>query len=386
MTQHDANAGSPSSNAAGGTAGTNAEDALSRSTDAASLARSLARSAEIEADLDVNPGRYRMLTGVRPTGNMHLGHYFGTMHSWKGIQDRGVDTWILVADYQVITDRDGVGPIRERVLSLVADTLAVGVDPRRSTIFAHSAVPAANQLMLPFLSLVTESELHRNPTVKAELEATDGRAMTGLMLTYPVHQAADILFCQANLVPVGKDQLPHLEQARMIAQRFDKRYGRAVKEHPVFRRPEALLSQAPLLLGLDGEKMSKSRHNTIELRMSADETAKLLKKAKTDSERHITYDPEGRPEVANLLTLASLCGAGDPQSLAERIGDGGAGTLKRITTEAVNEFFAPIRARRAELAADEDYLLQVLADGNARANTVAEQTLHAVRTAMHMNY
>jgi len=317
---------------------------------------------------------------------MHLGHYFGTMHSWAKIQDRGVDTWILVADYQVITDRDGVGPIRERVLSLVADSLAVGVDPERSTIFAHSAVPEENQLMLPFLSLVTESELHRNPTVKSELEATDGRAMTGLMLTYPVHQAADILFCQANLVPVGKDQLPHLEQARLIAQRFDKRYGRAVKEHPVFRRPEALLSEAPLLLGLDGEKMSKSRHNTIELRMSADETAKALKKAKTDSERVITYDPVGRPEVANLLTLASLCGAGTPEEIAERIGDGGAGTLKKVTTEAVNEFFAPIRARRAELAANEDYLLQVLHTGNERARAVASQTLDAVRTAMHMDY
>ena len=363
-----------------------AEEALANATNDASLARSIARSAQIEADIAVNPGRYRMLTGVRPTGNMHLGHYFGTMHSWKPIQDRGVDTWILVADYQVITDRDAVGPIRERVLSLVADTLAVGVDPDRSTIFAHSAVPAANQLMLPFLSLVTEAELHRNPTVKAELEATDGRAMSGLLLTYPVHQAADILFCQANLVPVGKDQLPHLEQARLIAQRFDRRYGRAVKEHPVFRRPEALLSEAPLLLGLDGEKMSKSRRNTIELRMSADETARALRKAKTDSERHITYDPLARPEVANLLVLASLCGAGAPQEVAERIGDGGAGALKKLTIEAVNEFFAPIRARRAELAADEGHLLEVLRAGNARANEVADRTLDAVRTAMGMSY
>ena len=363
-----------------------AEEALATSTDAASLAHSVTRSAQIEADLDVNPDRYRMLTGVRPTGNMHLGHYFGTMHAWKPIQDRGVDTWILIADYQVITDRDGVGPIRERVLSLVADTLAVGVDPDRSTIFTHSAVPAANQLMLPFLSLVTEAELHRNPTVKAELEATNGRAMSGLLLTYPVHQAADILFCQANLVPVGKDQLPHLEQARLIAQRFDKRYGRAVKKHPVFRRPEALLSEAPLLLGLDGEKMSKSRGNTIALRMSADETAKVLRKAKTDSDRRITYDSAARPEVANLLRLASLCGAGAPEELAERSGDGGAGTLKRITTEAVNEFFAPIRARRAEFAADEGFLFGVLHAGNERANAVANETLEAVRTAMGMDY
>lgn len=362
------------------------EDALANATNEASLARSIARSQEIRADLVVNPGRYRMLTGVRPTGHMHLGHYFGTMHSWKTIQDMGIDTWILVADYQVITDRDGVGPLRERVLSLVADALAVGVDPQRSTVFAHSAVPAANQLMLPFLSLVTEAELHRNPTVKAELEATDGRAMSGLLLTYPVHQAADILFCQANLVPVGKDQLPHLEQARLIAQRFDKRYGRAVKDHPVFRRPEALLSEAPLLLGLDGEKMSKSRRNTIELRMSADETARLLRKAKTDSERVITYDPAGRPEVSNLLMLASLCGAGTPREIAERIGDGGAGALKRVTTEAVNEFLAPVRARRTELAVNEDYLVGVLRAGNERAREVAGQTLDAVRAAMHMDY
>ena len=365
---------------------TKAEQALANSTDEASLRRTQARSEEIAAQIGEHPEYFRMLTGARPTGHLHLGHYFGTMQSWKQLQDANVDTWILVADYQVITDRDGVGPLRERGLSLVADALAVGVDPERSTIFTHSAVPALNQLMLPFLSLVTESELHRNPTVKAELEATDGRAMSGLMLTYPVHQAADILFCQANLVPVGKDQLPHLEQARLIAQRFDKRYGRADKKHPVFRRPEALLSEAPLLLGLDGAKMSKSRGNTIEIRMSADQTAKLIKKAKTDSQRTITYDPSERPEVSNLLMLASLCNGRDPRQLAEEIGDGGAGKLKALVTEAVNDYFAPIRQRRQELAANEDYLLQVLHAGNDKANQVASETLDNVRKAMKMDY
>ena len=365
---------------------TKAEQALANSTDEASLRRTQARSEEIAAQIGEHPEYFRMLTGARPTGHLHLGHYFGTMQSWKQLQDANVYTWILVADYQVITDRDGVGPLRERVLSLVADALAVGVDPERSTIFTHSAVPALNQLMLPFLSLVTESELHRNPTVKAELEATDGRAMSGLMLTYPVHQAADILFCQANLVPVGKDQLPHLEQARLIAQRFDKRYGRDDKKHPVFRRPEALLSEAPLLLGLDGAKMSKSRGNTIEIRMSADQTAKLIKKAKTDSQRTITYDPSERPEVSNLLMLASLCNGRDPRQLAEEIGDGGAGKLKALVTEAINDYFAPIRQRRQELAADEDYLLQVLHAGNDRANQVASETLDNVRKAMKMDY
>lgn len=365
---------------------TKAEQALANSTDEASLRRTQARSEEIAAQIGEHPEYFRMLTGARPTGHLHLGHYFGTMQSWKQLQDANVDTWILVADYQVITDRDGVGPLRERVLSLVADALAVGVDPERSTIFTHSAVPALNQLMLPFLSLVTESELHRNPTVKAELEATDGRAMSGLMLTYPVHQAADILFCQANLVPVGKDQLPHLEQARLIAQRFDKRYGRADKKHPVFRRPEALLSEAPLLLGLDGAKMSKSRGNTIEIRMSADQTAKLIKKAKTDSQRTITYDPPERPEVSNLLMLASLCNGRDPRELAEEIGDGGAGKLKALVTEAINDYFAPIRQRREELAANEDYLLQVLHAGNDKANQVASETLDNVRKGMKMDY
>ena len=342
---------------------TRSEDALETATSDASLARSKARSAEIDLAIDQDPSRFRILTGDRPTGHLHLGHYFGTLRNRVLLQNRGVETWVLVADY-----------------------LAAGIDPKRSTIFNHSAVPALNQLMLPFLSLVTESELHRNPTVKAELEATEGRAMTGLMLTYPVHQAADILFCKANIVPVGQDQLPHLEQARLIAQRFDKRYGRATPERPVFPRPEALLSEVPLLLGTDGQKMSKSRGNTIELRMSADETAKILKKAKTDAERRITFDPEGRPEVSNLLMLASLATGEAPEAIAGRIGDAGAGTLKALVTESLNEMLAPLRERRAELIANEDYLLSVLHAGNERANEQADQTLSEVRTAMQMVY
>ena len=188
----------------------------------ASVRKAVERSKEIEREIDLDPRRFRVLTGDRPTGKLHLGHYFGTLKGRVELQNRGVETWILIADYQVITDRDGVGPIRERVLGLMADYLAAGIDPEKSTIFAHSAVPALNQLMIPFLSLVTESELHRNPTVKAELQATGGRAMSGLLLTYPVHQAADILFCKANLVPVGQDQLPHIELTRQIASRFDR--------------------------------------------------------------------------------------------------------------------------------------------------------------------
>jgi tryptophanyl-tRNA synthetase len=364
------------------------EDAdLIETTSDASLERTRQRSEAIEREIAEDPTRFRILTGDRPTGNLHLGHYFGSLLNRVRLQDAGVETWVLVADYQVITDRDGVGPIRERVLSLVADYLAVGIDPQRSTIFTHSAVPALNQLMLPFLSLVTDSELRRNPTVKSELEATGDRAMSGLMLTYPVHQAADILFCKANLVPVGKDQLPHLEQARVIARRFDERYGRAGDtSRPVFPRPEALLSNAANVLGTDGQKMSKSRGNAIELGMDPDTTAKLLKRAVTDADRHITYDPVLRPEVSNLVLVTALASGRRPEDVAEEIGDGGAAALKKAAIEAVNEMLAPVRARRAELVADEGYLLDVLRRGNAHAGAVADATLGEVRQAMHMVY
>lgn len=362
------------------------ELSLADSVSDASLRRSQARSDEIEAQLATDPAGFRVLTGDRPTGNLHLGHYIGTLANRVRLQNLGVDTFVVIADYQVITDRDSVGELRERVYSLVSDYLAIGIDPSRSTIFAHSAIPELNQLMLPFLSLVTDSELRRNPTVKAELEATGNRPMSGLLLTYPVHQAADILFCKGNLVPVGKDQLPHVEQARVVARRFDERFGRADKRRPVFPAPEALLSSGANILGTDGAKMSKSRGNTIELGMTADETAKRLKRAVTDSQRHITYDPQSRPEVANLLLMAALLTDGDPAALAEEIGDGGGARLKAVVTDAVNSALAPIRARRAELVADPGHLRDVLADGNARAREVATATLDEVRAAMSMNY
>lgn len=360
--------------------------AMADSVSDASLRRSQARSAQIEEQIAEDPSGFRMLTGDRPTGNLHLGHYIGTLRNRVRLQGLGLDTFVVIADYQVITDRDGVGEMKERVYSLLTDYLAVGLDPTRTTIFTHSAIPELNQLMLPFLSLVTDSELRRNPTVKAEQEATGGRALSGLLLTYPVHQAADILFCKGNLVPVGKDQLPHLEQARVIARRFDERFGRADKKRPVFPAPEALLSSGAHILGTDGTKMSKSKGNTIELGMTADETAKRLKRAVTDSDRHITYDPENRPEVANLLLMAGLLSDRDPAVLAEEIGDGGGARLKAVVTEAVNEHLAPIRARRAELAADPGQLRDVLAAGNARAREVAVTTLDEVRQAMSMRY
>ena len=336
-------------------------------------------SDEIKADLAVHPEKYTMLTGDRPTGRLHMGHYFGTIRERVALQDVGVTTRIIIADYQVITDRDTTANIADNVHNMVIDYLACGIDPEKTIIFTHSAVPALNQLMLPFLSLVTESELMRNPTVKAEQEAS-GHALTGLLLSYPVHQACDILFCKGNVVPVGKDQLPHIEQTRQIARRFNERYGQ------VFPEPHGLLTDAVEIPGLDGRKMSKSYGNAIALSATEEETAKLIKKSKTDSERMITFDKENRPGVSALLTTAALTTGRTEQDIAAEIGNDGAGALKRYVTESVNAYLAPIRERRRELEGQPEMVREILHEGNRRANEIANTTLDEVREAMGMVY
>ena len=337
------------------------------------------RSDEIIADLPVHPDKYLMLTGDRPTGRLHMGHYFGTIKERVALQDMGITTRIVIADYQVITDRDTTEHIQDNVYNMVMDYLACGIDPEKTIIFTHSAIPALNQLMLPFLSLVSEAELQRNPTVKSEMEAS-GHALTGLLLTYPVHQACDILFCKGNIVPVGKDQLPHIEQTRQIARRFNERYAH------VFPEPEGVLNSAPEIPGLDGRKMSKSYGNAISLCLTEEETAKLIKKSKTDSERTITFDKENRPGVSALLTTAALCTDRSEVEIAEEIGDAGAGALKKYVTESVNGYLAPIRERRRGFEKDLDYIKDILHDGNRRANEIANATLDEVREAMGMVY
>ncbi|WP_432536605.1 tryptophan--tRNA ligase [Kineococcus arenarius] len=363
------------------------------------------RSVELEEQIASTPGRFRVLTGDRPTGPLHLGHYFGTLANRVRLQAAGVEVFVVIADYQVITDRDVAGDVRGNVREVLLDHLAAGIVPRTgtgtgtgtgtrpgpggpgATIFTHSSVPALNQLLLPFLSLVTVAELQRNPTVKAEAAASaarggaGGRGMSGLLLTYPVHQAADILFCGANLVPVGQDQLPHLETTRSIARRFNERYAAG---HEVFAEPEALLSPVPLLLGTDGAKMSKSAGNAIALRAGEDETARLIRSARTDAQRRITYDPVHRPEVSSLLLTAALCTGTSPEALAEEVGDGGAVGLKAVVTEAVNEHLRPLRARRREFADADDHLRAVLAAGDEHANAVADHTLATVQETLGM--
>ena len=342
------------------------------------------RSEKLEQDLVKNPGNYRVLTGDRPTGRLHIGHLFGSVQNRVRLHKLGVRTFIVIADYQVLTDRDTFESIADNIKQLTIDYMAAGIDPTdgKTFIFPHSHVPELNQLLLPFLTLVTNAELDRNPTVKEEIQAAGLKHINAGMYTYPVHQAADILFCKGNVVPVGKDQLPHLELTRVIARRFNERFA---ANKAVFPEPQPLLSKSPIILGLDGsQKMSKSRNNAIMLSATADETAALIKKAKTDAERVITFDPVKRPEVSNLLLLISLASGKDPNQIAAEIGDGGAGKLKSVLTETLNEYLKPLRARRAELEANPDYIRQILRGGIAEARKVATATLDEVRDVMNM--
>ena len=344
----------------------------------------VARSSKLEADIKQNPAKYRVLTGDRPTGRLHIGHFFGSLLNRVQLSRFGVETYIVIADYQVLTDRDTFEAISDNIKQLTIDYMAVGLNPDdgKTFIFPHSHVPELNQLLLPFLTLVTNAELDRNPTVKEEIQASGQKNINAGMYTYPVHQAADILFCKSNVVPVGKDQLPHLELTRVIARRFNDKFAAG---HPVFPEPQPLLSRAPVILGLDGsQKMSKSRNNAILLSATEDETANLIKKAKTDAERLITYDPVKRPEVSNLLLVMSLISGEAPEGIAARIGDGGGGMLKRMLTEMLNEYLRPIRARRKELESNPDYVRTVLKNGIVQARQVAEKTLSEVRSVMNM--
>jgi tryptophanyl-tRNA synthetase len=342
-----------------------------------------ARSARLEQAIARDPAAFRVLTGDRPTGPLHLGHYFGTLHNRARLQDAGVEMFVLIADYQVLTDRAAPAGLPGTVLGQVADYLAAGLDPARTVIFAHSQVPAVHQLLLPFLSLVSVAEVGRNPTVRDEMAATGQAGTSALMFSYPVHQAADILSCRASVVPAGQDQLPHVELTRLIARRFNRRYS---PDRPYFPEPATLLSDAPLLLGTDGAKMSKSRGNAVPLRATADETAALIAGARTDAERLITYEPARRPEVASLVLLAALCRDTSPETVAAEIGDGGATALKRAVTDAVNQRFGEMRRRRAELARDPGFLRTVLTTGNETVSEIAARTLADVRVLMHTTY
>ena len=264
--------------------------------------------------------------------------------------------------------------------------MSVGLDfdNDKNFIFPHSHIPELNQLLVPFLTLVSVAELERNPTVKEEIQSANIKNVNAGMLVYPVHQACDILSVNANVIPVGKDQLPHIELTRVITKRFNNKFCNGEE---LFKEPTALLAEIPHIVGLDGkQKMSKSRHNSIMLKSTREEIIEVVKKATTDSERFITFDPVNRPEVSNLLTLISLMSADNkkPEDVASEIGNGGAKMLKEILIETTDRFLTPIREKRAELEKNTDYVVKTINKGIERVRDEASKTLKNVIKCMNM--
>lgn len=329
-----------------------------------------------------------LLTGDRPTGPLHLGHYFGSLTNRVKLQDE-YESLVMIADVQALTDNwEHPEKVRDSVTEVATDNLAAGLDPAKTALFIQSQVPQIAELTVFFANLVTVNELRRNPTIKSELAqkqelfGAEGESITYGFLGYPVSQSADILFCRAHVVPVGADQLPVIELTREIAQKFNKLYGKKV-----FPIPEAKLSDAPRILGLDGSaKMSKSLNNAVYLKDTAEQTLEKITTAKTDSEQTIGYDPERRPEVSNLVLLYALCKLQTPQEALAELGSINNSTFKPLLAKAINDHLAPLRERRRELQARPEYIREVLADGLKRATRSARVTLRQVRKAMLIDY
>lgn len=323
----------------------------------------------------------RILTGDRPTGSLHLGHYVGSIQNRAKLQNEGNEVFTIISDFQYLTDRLETKDVEKNTLELVLDYLACGINPDLSPIFIQSKVPALAELFVYFSMLVPVSRAQQNPTVKEEVRATARGKMSLGMLSFPVSQAADILAFDADLVPVGEDQLPHIEQTRDVARAFNRIYGETFKE------PEALLSKVPRLMGLDADqKMSKSRGNAIFLSDSADTVVKKIKTAVTDSGREIVYDKENKPALANLLMMYHLFSGKEIKTIEALYTGKGYAEFKADLAEVVNVFLEPIRRARGEFAKDKTYCALVIKKGTERAIEESEKTMRRVRKAMRYDY
>lgn len=327
----------------------------------------------------------RILTGDRPTGALHLGHYVGSLANRVKLQAT-YDCYFIIADYQVLTDHlKDTAKIAQNIREITLDYLSVGIDPEKSTIFIQSMVPQIAELTMIFSMLVSVGRLKRNPTVKEELAAAgmEESDMSYGFFGYPVSQAADILSVRANVVPVGEDQLPHLEQTREIARTFNRHFGE------VFPEPQHLLGQFPRLPGLDGQKMSKSRGNAIYLSDAPEVVAKKVKKAYTDPTRVHATDPG---HIEGNVVFAYLDGFLEDRDELESLkssyqtGTISDSAVKDRLTAVLNEFLAPIQERRRQFASDPDLVNEIIRTGIERTRKEAQITLDKVRQAMKMDY
>ena len=323
----------------------------------------------------------RVVSGMRPTGKLHLGHYHGVLSNWKELQE-AYECFFFVADWHSLTtEYDNTEGIRDSIADMVLDWLSFGIDPEKCVVFQQSRVAAHAELNLMLSMITPVSWLERNPTYKEMLENLAAKDLSTFgFLGYPVLMAADIIVYKAARVPVGHDQLPHLEITREIARRFNYLYGE------VFPEPEALLTETPKVLGIDGRKMSKSYGNAIFLSETADETRKKIMSMVTDTLRPRRSDP-GEPDRCVAFNLHRLYVPEEKRAeIVESCRGAQIGCVdcKKVLAECVVEVMAPFRARRAELDAMPGLVADVLAEGSRKASLEADKTVAEAKGAIRI--
>lgn len=328
--------------------------------------------------------RKRILTGVRPTGSLHLGHYVGALENWIRLQ-REYECFFLIADYQVSDHADDISQVKGNVLEVATDWLSVGLDPEGSHFQIESLVPQHAELTTWLSWWVPMGMLQRNPTLKAEMGTNDGDSVPVAFFNYPMMQAANILMPRAHLVPVGEDQLPHIELTREIARRFNRIFS-----VDLFPEPEALIGRVPRLVGTDGNaKMSKSLGNTINLSDDAATVTSKVRSMYTDPTRLRATDPghvEGNPVF--MYHDAFNPNLDEVNDLKERyvLGKVGDVEVKTKLAAALNTFLDPIREKRAYYESHPREVIDALAAGTEHTRGVAAETMRQVRDAMGLNY
>lgn len=329
-----------------------------------------------------------ILTGDRPTGNLHIGHYFGSLQNRVKMQ-YDYNTYIIIADVQALTDNfANPEKVRKNVRELAIDYLSAGIDPSHSCIFIQSMIPEIAELTVLYSNLVTVSRLYRNPTTKAEVSqkkklfGESGEGITYGFLGYPVSQAADLTTFDCEVCPVGEDQLPHLEQAREIVRKFNHIYGETLKE------PEAVLSELPRIKGLDGnEKMGKSLGNAIYLKDSEEEIIKKVMSAVTDPNK-IKKDDKANPDVCMVYYYHKLFNQNNLETVCHECKNGlrGCVACKRELANKISEYLKPMREKRKYYEEHPDEVDAILMDGTNKARAKAKEVMARVRKNMMINY
>ena len=318
----------------------------------------------------------RVFSGIRPTGRIHLGNYLGAVQNYVAMQDE-FDCIYCVVDIHALTTLEDTHLLKSNVREQITDLLAAGLDPQKCILFVQSQVPEVTELFT-LLGMVTPlSWLLRVPTFKEKVKQQPHNVNYGLV-GYPVLMTADIVLYKAEVVPVGEDQLPHLELAREIVRRFNDQFG------PTFPEPKGRLTNFPMVVGLDGQsKMSKSLNNHIELDATPEETMKKVMSAVTDPARKLRTDI-GHPEVCNIYKLQQSFNASavDEIAIGCRSASRGCVECKKQLGAAINEFLAPLRARRIEIAKDQAYIDRVMKEGAEKAGAIAKVTITEVKQRM----